>query len=56
VARAARRRRRQEREALATHPPFDLTFPGPPSIVAAGPGLFSTLRGLLSSLGAHNVS
>jgi hypothetical protein len=24
--------------------------------VAAGPGLFSTLRDLLSSLGAHNVS
>jgi hypothetical protein len=24
--------------------------------VAAGPGVFSTLRDLLSSLGAHNVS
>jgi myo-inositol-1(or 4)-monophosphatase len=30
--------------------------PGAASIVAAGPGLFSTLRDLLSSLGAHNVS
>jgi myo-inositol-1(or 4)-monophosphatase len=30
--------------------------PDAASIVVAGPGLFSTLRGLLSSLGAHNVS
>ena len=61
MARAARRvegdgTATQEREAQSRHASFDLTFPGPPSIVAAGPGLFSTLRELLRSLGAHNVS